>query len=55
MISKDASPAIFSKRIIEDNSQIHIGAQGEYAAVSRKNYFADTKYAGRSEYDYDSN
>jgi thymidine kinase len=38
MISNDASPAIFSKRIIDDTDQIHIGAAGEYVAVSRKNY-----------------
>jgi len=40
MISNDASPAIFSKRIIDYNDQIHIGAAGEYVAVSRKNYLS---------------
>jgi len=38
MISNDGTPAIFSKRIVDDNSQIKIGAKGEYIAVSRKNY-----------------
>ena len=41
MISNDASPAIFSKRIVNDSDQIHIGSIGEYVAVSRKNYFSN--------------
>lgn len=38
MISKDGTPAIFSKRIIMDNSQVSVGASDKYVAVSRKNY-----------------
>lgn len=38
MVSKDATPAIFSKRIVDESDQIHIGSKGEYVAVSRKNY-----------------
>lgn len=40
MISKDGTPAIFSKRVSkETSSKIFIGAENEYVAVSRKNYF----------------
>tara|TARA_B110000211_G_scaffold55592_1_gene61872 strand:- start:9621 stop:10163 length:543 start_codon:yes stop_codon:yes gene_type:complete len=38
MIDKDGSSAIFSKRIVESNKQILVGAQESYIAVSRKNY-----------------
>tara|TARA_B110000967_G_C18786795_1_gene511217 strand:+ start:609 stop:1142 length:534 start_codon:yes stop_codon:yes gene_type:complete len=38
MIDRDGSPAIFSKRIVSGNSQILVGAQESYKAVSRKNY-----------------
>ena len=38
MISNDGTPAIFSKRIIQNEEQICIGAKGDYVAVSRKNY-----------------
>jgi len=43
MVSKDATPAIFSKRIVAENDQIHIGSKGEYVAVSRKNYLEHHK------------
>ena len=39
MVDKDGSSAIFSKRIVESDQQILIGAQESYIAVSRKNYF----------------
>jgi len=38
MIDKDGSEAIFSKRIVESDEQILVGAQESYVAVSRKNY-----------------
>ena len=38
MISNDGTPAIFSKRIIQNEEQICIGAKGDYVAVSRQNY-----------------
>lgn len=38
MISKDGTPAIFSKRINSSSEQICIGAKNKYVAVSRKNY-----------------
>ena len=38
MIDKDGSEAIFSKRIVESDEQILVGAQESYIAVSRKNY-----------------
>ena len=40
MISKDGTPAIFTKRISSDKDKILIGAQDEFVAVSRKNYFS---------------
>ena len=39
MIDKDGSPGIFSKRIVEGDGQVLVGANESYAAVSRKNYF----------------
>lgn len=38
MIDKDGSAAIFSKRIVADESQVLIGSGDKYIAVSRKNY-----------------
>ena len=38
MQDKDGTPAIFSKRIVNSNSQVVVGAQDCYMAVSRKNY-----------------
>jgi thymidine kinase len=39
MISKDGQDAIFTKRIVSDDSeQISIGAMDKYIAVSRENY-----------------
>ena len=38
MVSNDGTPAIFTKRIVPDESQICIGAKGDYIAVSRVNY-----------------
>jgi len=38
MIDKDGTPAIFTKRIIDNEDQICIGAVGDYIAVSRHNY-----------------
>ncbi len=38
MIDKDGTPAIFTKRIAEEKSQILVGAVDKYLAVSRKNY-----------------
>ena len=39
MIDRDGSPGIFSKRIVEGDGQVLVGANESYAAVSRKNYF----------------
>ena len=39
MIDKDGSRGIFSKRIVENNEKILIGAKDTYLAVSRKNDF----------------
>ena len=38
MIDKDGSPGIFTKRIIDSDKQIVIGAEKEHIAVSRKNF-----------------
>jgi thymidine kinase len=38
MISLDGTDAIFSKRIVKNNSQICIGNENEYKAVNRYNY-----------------
>ena len=38
MVDKDGSPGIFSKRIVENNEKILIGANDTYLAVSRKNF-----------------
>lgn len=38
MVDKDGSPAIFSKRIVNSENQLLIGATDSYIAVSRKNY-----------------
>lgn len=40
MIDRDGSPGIFSKRIVEGDGQVLVGANESYAAVSRKNYFS---------------
>tara|TARA_B110000967_G_C18776990_1_gene506111 strand:- start:91 stop:630 length:540 start_codon:yes stop_codon:yes gene_type:complete len=40
MVDKDGSSAIFSKRIVESDEQILVGAQEAYIAVSRKNYLS---------------
>ena len=40
MVDKDGSEAIFSKRIVESDEQILVGAQESYIAVSRKNYLS---------------
>lgn len=40
MISKDGTPAIFTKRLVDNSDQICVGAKNEYAAVSRKNYLS---------------
>ena len=42
MISKDGTPAIFTKRIVSNNSKILVGNREEYLAVSRINYLKDT-------------
>lgn len=39
MIDKDGSAGIFSKRIVSGDSQVLVGANDSYLAVSRKNYF----------------
>ena len=41
MVDKDGSPGIFTKRLSENNELIVIGAENEYMAVSRKNYFTN--------------
>ena len=41
MVDKDGTDAIFSKRIIDDNKQVSIGATDKYIAVCRKNYLRD--------------
>ena len=38
MIDKDGSPGIFSKRIVDGDNQVLVGANECYKAVSRKNY-----------------
>ncbi len=38
MVSKDGTPAIFTKRIVNKDSQILVGSDDYYVAVSRKNY-----------------
>jgi thymidine kinase len=38
MVDKDGTPAIFTKRIVNDSSQVLVGASDKYIAVSRKNY-----------------
>ena len=39
MIDKDGSRGIFSKRIVDTEGQVLVGANESYKAVSRKNYF----------------
>mgnify|MGYP001397688813 CR=1 FL=1 len=39
MVDKDGSPGIFTKRLTENDALIVIGAENDYMAVSRKNYF----------------
>jgi len=39
MIDEDGSPGIFSKRIVDTEGQVLVGANESYKAVSRKNYF----------------
>lgn len=41
MLLNDGTPGIFTKRVIDDENQICIGAKGEYIAVSRDNYLKD--------------
>ena len=43
MVDKDGSPGIFTKRLSENDDLIVIGAENEYVAVSRKNYFTKSK------------
>lgn len=38
MVDKDGTPAIFTKRIIDNEDQICIGTAGDYIAVARHNY-----------------
>lgn len=38
MVSKDGTPAIFTKRIVKNNKQVLVGAQDYFMAVSRLNY-----------------
>tara|TARA_B100000902_G_C27129397_1_gene822818 strand:+ start:282 stop:857 length:576 start_codon:yes stop_codon:yes gene_type:complete len=38
MVDKDGTPAIFTKRIVKKEGQVHVGATESYMAVSRKNY-----------------
>ena len=38
MISKDGTPGIFSKRIVDDNEQTLVGAAETYVAASRVHY-----------------
>jgi len=38
MVDKNGTEAIFSKRIVDGDQQILVGAQESYIAVSRKNY-----------------
>ena len=38
MVDQDGTPAIFTKRISTEKSQVCVGAQNKYIAVSRKNY-----------------
>ena len=40
MILKDGTPAIFTKRLVDNSDQICVGAKNEYAAVSRMNYLS---------------
>jgi thymidine kinase len=41
MVDKDATEAIFSKRISNSKNTVDIGATDKYIAVSRKNYLRD--------------
>jgi thymidine kinase len=41
MVDRDGTEAIFSRRIIKKDEQVCIGAEGEYIAVSRENYFRE--------------
>ncbi len=41
MVDRDGTEAIFSRRIIKKDGQVCIGAEGEYIAVSRENYFKE--------------
>jgi len=38
MVDCDGTPGLFTKRIINDDSQILVGGKDKYIAVSRKNY-----------------
>jgi len=38
MVSKDGTPAIFTKRIVDNNKQILVGAKDYFMAVCRQNY-----------------
>ena len=38
MTSKDGTPAIFTKRIVNNDSLVLVGSKESYMAVSRKNY-----------------
>ncbi len=38
MIDKDGTPAIFTKRIVNNNEVVLVGSTESYMAVSRKNY-----------------
>ena len=37
-ICMDETPALFSKRIIQTNEQVHVGAADEYIPVCRKHF-----------------
>lgn len=38
MVSKDGTPAIFTKRIVKNRNQVLVGAEDCFMAVSRSNY-----------------
>ena len=39
MVDNDGSPALFTKRIVNDNSSVLVGGTDIYKAVSRKNFY----------------
>lgn len=41
MVDRDGTPAIFTKRIVDEDNQVLVGASDKYLAVSRKNYQID--------------